>query len=137
LTAPFASRPNQHNPIDARDSEPFDSYREAISVFRLRAGRIPLGEGSTIIGGHDETPSCANVALLWSFFGRIDIVAVAQGKISKRMIKKQQMRWIRWIVQPFLDVRVAVLNKTLAGSFKRLYPDFRPNNEIHAARMSA
>ena len=57
--------------------------------------------------------------------------------LSKRMIKKQQMRWNRWIVQPFLDVRVAVLNKTLAGSFKRLYPDFRPNNENRAARMSA
>ena len=32
--------------------------------------------------------------------------------LSKRMIKKQQMRWNRWTVQPFLDVRVAVLNKT-------------------------
>jgi Transposase len=40
--------------------------------------------------------------------------------LSRRMIKKQQMRWNRWTVQPFLDVRVAVLNKTLAGSFKRL-----------------
>jgi hypothetical protein len=40
--------------------------------------------------------------------------------LSKRMIKKQQMRWNRWTLQPFLDVRVAALNKTLAGSFKRL-----------------
>ena len=29
------------------------------------------------------------------------------------MIKKQQMRWNRWTMQPFLDVRVAVLNGTL------------------------
>ena len=50
------------------------------------------------------------------------------------MIKKQQMRWNRWTVQPFLDVRVAVLNKTLCGSFKRLYPDFQTDNENHAAR---
>jgi len=35
--------------------------------------------------------------------------------LSKRMIKKQQMRWNRWTVQPFLDVRIAVLNKTLAA----------------------
>lgn len=56
---------------------------------------------------------------------------------SRRMIKKQQMRWNRWTVQPFLDVRVAVLKKTLAGSFKRLYPDFQPNNENHAVRLSA
>ena len=33
--------------------------------------------------------------------------------VSKRMIKKQQMRWNRWTVQPFLDVRTAVLNGTL------------------------
>ena len=35
--------------------------------------------------------------------------------VSKRMIKKQQMRWNRWTVQPFLDVRTAVLNGTLQG----------------------
>jgi hypothetical protein len=53
------------------------------------------------------------------------------------MIKKQQMRWNRWTVQPFLDVRVAVLNKTLAGSFRRLYPDFQPDNENCPVRLSA
>jgi hypothetical protein len=57
--------------------------------------------------------------------------------LSKRMIKKQQMRWNRWSVQPFLDVRVAVLNKTLAGSFRRLYPDFRPDNENDPVRLAA
>jgi hypothetical protein len=57
--------------------------------------------------------------------------------LSKRMIKKQQMRWNRWTVQPFLDVRVAVLNKTLAGSFRRLYPDFQPDNGNCPARLSA
>jgi hypothetical protein len=48
--------------------------------------------------------------------------------ISRRMIKKQQMRWNRWTVQPFLDVRTAVLNGTLEGAFRRHYPDFRPAN---------
>ena len=28
----------------------------------------------------------------------------------------------RWTVQPFLDARITVLNKTLGGSFRRLYP---------------
>jgi hypothetical protein len=46
--------------------------------------------------------------------------------ISRRMIKKQQMRWNRWTVQPFLDVRIAVLNGTLEGAFRRNYPDFHP-----------
>ena len=49
--------------------------------------------------------------------------------ISRRMIKKQQMRWNRWTVQSFLDVRVAVLDGTLENSFRHLYPNFRPAND--------
>jgi hypothetical protein len=48
--------------------------------------------------------------------------------VARRMIKRKQMRWNRWTVQPFLGVRVAVLDSTLEGSFRRLYPDFRPAN---------
>jgi hypothetical protein len=40
-------------------------------------------------------------------------------------------------VKPFLDVRVAVLNKTLAGSSKRLYTDFQTDNDNHAVRLAA
>jgi hypothetical protein len=50
--------------------------------------------------------------------------------IARRMIKKQRMRWNRWTVQPFLDVSVAGLDGTLESSFRRLYPDFRPANDI-------
>ena len=45
------------------------------------------------------------------------------------MMKKQQMRWNRWTVQPFLDVRVAVLDGTLEGSFRKIYPKFRRAND--------
>jgi hypothetical protein len=45
--------------------------------------------------------------------------------IAKRMNKKQQMRWNRATVQPFLDVRTAVLNDTLEDVFRRRYPGFR------------
>ncbi len=45
------------------------------------------------------------------------------------MIKKQQTRWNRWTVQPFLEVRIAVLNKTLRGSFKRRCPAFQAPND--------
>jgi hypothetical protein len=55
--------------------------------------------------------------------------------VARRMIKKQQMRWNRWAVQPFLDVRVAVLDGTLEGAFRRLYPDFRSAND--PAQISA
>jgi len=57
--------------------------------------------------------------------------------LSKRMIKKQQMQWNRWTVQPFLDVRIAVLNKMLGGSFKRRYPAFQTDNDIHAVPFAA
>ena len=36
------------------------------------------------------------------------------------------MRWNRWTVQPFLAVRIAVLNETLADSFRGWFPRFTP-----------
>jgi hypothetical protein len=53
------------------------------------------------------------------------------------MIKKQQMRWNRWTVQPFLDLRVAVLDGTLEGSFRRVYPEFRPANDCGPTSAAA
>jgi len=35
-------------------------------------------------------------------------------------------RWNRWTVQPFLAVRTAVLNDSLADSFRDWFPGFRP-----------
>jgi len=48
--------------------------------------------------------------------------------VSRRMIRKQQMRWNRWTIQPFLDVRVAVLDGTLEDAFRQRYPDFRTSS---------
>jgi hypothetical protein len=49
--------------------------------------------------------------------------------VARRMNKKQQMRWNRTRVQPFLDVRTAVLNDTLKDAFRRRYRGFRPAND--------
>jgi len=49
--------------------------------------------------------------------------------VAKRMNKKQQMRWNRITVQPFLDVRTAVLNDTLENAFRRHHPGFQPAND--------
>ncbi len=57
--------------------------------------------------------------------------------IAKRMNKKQQMRWNRATVQPFLDVRTAVLNDTLADAFRRRYPGFSPTNGNEAVALAA
>ena len=57
--------------------------------------------------------------------------------IAKRMNKKQQMRWNRATVQPFLDVRTAVLNDTLEDAFRRRCPGFRPVNDDEVAALAA
>ena len=49
--------------------------------------------------------------------------------VAKRMNKKQQMRWNRTTVQPFLDVRTAMLDGTLEDAFRRRYHGFRPIND--------
>jgi hypothetical protein len=46
--------------------------------------------------------------------------------IAKRMAKKQKMRWNRYTVQRFLDVRVHVLNGTLEDAFRHWHRGFRP-----------
>ena len=49
--------------------------------------------------------------------------------VARRMNKKQQMRWNRATVQPFLDVRTAVLNDTLEDAFRYRHPGFRSAND--------
>jgi hypothetical protein len=56
--------------------------------------------------------------------------------IATRMIKRQQMRWNRDTVQPFLTVRVAVLNNTLEEAFRTWHASFRPL-ERHPASCAA
>src|ERR1700677_3369640 len=57
--------------------------------------------------------------------------------VAKRMNKKQQMRWNRTTVQPFLDVRTAVLNDALEDAFRHRYPGFRSNNDDQVRAVGA
>jgi hypothetical protein len=57
--------------------------------------------------------------------------------VAKRMNKKQQMRWNRTTVQPFLDVRTAVLNNTLENPFRHRYPGFHLTNDDEATAVAA
>ena len=57
--------------------------------------------------------------------------------VAKRMNKAQQMRWNRATVQPFLDVRTAVLNGTLEDGFRQRYPGFRPVTDDQAQPEAA
>jgi hypothetical protein len=44
--------------------------------------------------------------------------------ISKRMVKKQQMRWTPRGAHLLLQIRTRVLNDDLANHFHRWYPNF-------------
>jgi hypothetical protein len=57
--------------------------------------------------------------------------------VAKRMNKKQQMRWNRATIQPFLDVRCAVLNDTLEDAFRHRYPGFRSANDDQVRSVAA
>jgi hypothetical protein len=57
--------------------------------------------------------------------------------IAKRMNKKQQMRWNRATVQPFLDLRTAMLNDKLDDAFRRRYPGCRPANGNEVVALAA
>jgi hypothetical protein len=48
--------------------------------------------------------------------------------VSKRMVKKQQMRWSPQGAHLFLQVRTRVLNDDLAADFTRWYPSFTHHN---------
>jgi hypothetical protein len=57
--------------------------------------------------------------------------------IAKRMAKKQPMRWNRHTVQPFLDVRIHVLNGTLEDAFRHWDQGFRPLADVSQIAASA
>jgi hypothetical protein len=50
----------------------------------------------------------------------------AVNEVVAERVNKQQMRWNRVVVQPFLRVRTAVLNDMLEDAFRYRYPDFAP-----------
>ncbi|MBV9775936.1 MAG: hypothetical protein JO143_02700 [Acetobacteraceae bacterium] len=57
--------------------------------------------------------------------------------VARRMNKKQQMRWNRTTVQPFLDVRTAVLDGTLEEAFRRRHHGFRPASDERTTAVAA
>ncbi len=58
--------------------------------------------------------------------------------VSKRMVKKQQMRWTPRGAHLLLQVRTRVLNDDLATNFQRWYPAFvTPSTSIQTTRQAA
>jgi hypothetical protein len=50
--------------------------------------------------------------------------------ISKRLVKRQQMRWTKPGAHQLLQVRIQVLNEELRGTFCRWYPGMKLQEEV-------
>jgi len=83
------------------------AVREFDSYIRANAGRIPNYEERHRAG------EAISTAFTESAVNQV---------ISKRMVKKQQMRWTPRGAHLLLQVRTRVLNDQLAGDFHRWYP---------------
>jgi hypothetical protein len=57
--------------------------------------------------------------------------------VAKRMNKKQEMRWSRATVRPFLNVRTAVLNDAVEDAFRHRYRGFRLANANEPIALAA
>ncbi len=85
------------------------AVREFDAYLRANAGRIPN------YGERYRAGEAISTAFTESAVNQV---------ISKRMVKKQQMRWTPRGAHLLLQVRTRVLNDQLAGDFHRWYPGF-------------
>ena len=85
------------------------AVREFDSYIRANAGRIPN------YGERHRAGEAISTAFTESAVNQV---------ISKRMVKKQQMRWTPRGAHLLLQVRTRVLNDQLADDFRRWYPGF-------------
>ena len=83
------------------------AVREFDAYLRANAGRIPN------YGERQRAGEAISTAFTESAVNQV---------ISKRMVKKQQMRWTPRGAHLLLQVRTRVLNGQLAGDFRRWYP---------------
>ncbi len=85
------------------------AVREFDGYLRANAGRIP---------NYGERHRCGE-AISTAF-----VESTVNQVVSKRMVKKQQMRWSPQGAHLFLQVRTRVLNDDLAADFARWHPGF-------------
>jgi hypothetical protein len=57
--------------------------------------------------------------------------------VSKRMVKKQQMRWTESGAHNLLQIRTKVLNNQLRETFVRWYPGMQNEQELEIQKKAA
>jgi hypothetical protein len=85
------------------------AVREFDSYLRANAGRIPN------YGERRRAGETISTAFVESTVNQV---------ISKRMVKKQQMRWSPRGAHLLLQIRTRILNDTLTDDYRRWYPNF-------------
>jgi hypothetical protein len=110
MTAPASARGRPVPGSTIRSSSSTPTLRTVHpSASRANAGRIPD------YGERYRAGEVISTAFTESAVNQV---------ISKRMVKKQQMRWTPRGAHLLLQVRTRVLNDQLAGDFHRWYPGF-------------
>ena len=97
----------EHPPVE--QAKLLKAVHEFDSYLRANAGRIPN------YGERRRAGEAISTAFTESAVNQV---------ISKRMVKKQQMRWTPRGAHLLLQIRTRVLNDQLAGDFHRWYPNF-------------
>ena len=103
------SGPGTAEPAPIEQARLLKAAREFDGYLRANAGRIPD------YGERYRAGEAISTAFTESAVNQV---------ISKRMVKKQQMRWTPRGAHLLLQVRTRVLNDHLAGDFRRWYPGF-------------
>ena len=105
--------------LDVEDAGP--GRRKLVKTLAEFGGYIGANAGS--IPNYGERHRCGE-AISNAF-----VESAVNQVVSKRMVKKQQMRWSQRGAHLLLQIRTRVLNDDLAGDFRRWYPAFMPASE--------
>jgi hypothetical protein len=101
---------------DGHPSKLLKAVHEFDSYLHANAGRIPN------YGERRRAGEAISTAFVESTVNQV---------ISKRMVKKQQMRWTPRGAHLLLQVRTRVLNDTLTNDYRRWYPGFTRTSETN------
>ena len=90
-------------------------------IVRKRTGDLLAFLGSNV----DSLPCYRSRYQLGLPIASSPVESAVNQVVSRRMVKKLQMRWTKRGAQRLLQVRTEVLNGTLEDAFRRWYPRFR------------
>lgn len=82
--------------------------------------------GRYVRANADWIPNYGERHRCWEAISNAFVESAVNQVVSKRMVKRQQMRWSPRGAHLLLQVRTRVLNDELASAFRRWYPDFVP-----------